>query len=167
MPKPLPDNGVGLRVAFGRGCVYNRSMSNSAAQTWLEGFITEHGGIAGTIHARVAESGQEGQLELCASVRIPPPVIEATRIIPKGKGMAGLAWERSVPVQTCNLKTDESGDVRPGAKAVNAQAAVALPVMGASGLRAVVGIAFMGEREFSEAELARLSGEAAKVPELP
>ncbi len=141
-------------------------MANSAAQTWLESFIADHGGIAGTIHARVAESGHDGQLELRASVRIPPPVVEATRIIPKGKGMAGLAWERNEPVQTCNLKTDESGDVRPGAKAVNAQAAVALPVTGPNGLRAVVGIAFMGEREFSELELQDLSTQAAGVPEL-
>lgn len=141
-------------------------MTNSAAQAWLEAFIAAHGGIAGTIHARVAGPGQEGQLELCAAVRIPKPVIDATRVIPKGKGMAGLAWERAEPVQTCNLKTDETGDVRPGAKAVDAQAAVALPVNGPEGLRAVVGIAFMGEREFSPEELKRLSNEAALVPEL-
>lgn len=141
-------------------------MANSEVQTWLERFIADHGGIAGTIHARVAEPGEDGQLELRASVRIPPPVVEATRTIPKGKGMAGLAWERNVPVQTCNLKTDESGDVRPGAKAVNAQAAVALPVTGPQGLRAVVGIAFMGEREFSESELLQLTSKASQVPEL-
>src|SRR5690606_7161975 len=70
----------------------------------------------------------EPVLELAACVRIPAPVIAATRTIPKGKGMAGLAWERDRPVQTCNLKTDSSGDVRPGARAVDAQAAVAIPV---------------------------------------
>jgi L-methionine (R)-S-oxide reductase len=141
-------------------------MTNTAAQAWLEGFIAEHGGVAGTIHKRVAEAGQDGHLELCAAVRIPPPVVEATRIIPKGKGMAGLAWQRSQPVQTCNLETDNTGDVRPGAKAVNAQAAVALPVADASGLRAVVGIAFMGEREFSERELDQLTKKAAQAPDL-
>jgi L-methionine (R)-S-oxide reductase len=139
-------------------------MTNTAAQTWLEAFIADHGGIAGTIHTLVALPGQEGQLELCASVRIPPPVIEATRVIPKGKGMAGLAWERGCPVQTCNLSTDASGDVRPGAKAVNAQAAVALPVVGPDGLRAVVGIAFLGEREFSETELQQLTQTAGQAP---
>ena len=83
--------------------------------------------------------------------------------VPKGKGMAGLAFERKQPVQTCNLKTDSTGDVRPGAKAVDAQAAVALPVFdGAGEVRAIVGIAWMGERELSETELATLR-QAAKA----
>lgn len=139
-------------------------MTTNAAQTWLEAFIADNGAVAGTIHTRVAHPGQEAHLELRASVRIPPPVIEATRVIPKGKGMAGLAWERNVPVQTCNLEADDSGDVRPGAKAVNAQAAVALPVTGPEGFLGVVGIAFIGEREFTDQELARLNLQAAGAP---
>ena len=43
-----------------------------------------------------------------------------------GKGMAGLAWQHDKPIQTCNLKEDSSGQVRPGAKAVDAQGAVAV-----------------------------------------
>ena len=65
--------------------------------------------------------------------------VRATEVIPRGKGMAGLAWERDEIVSTCNLKTDETGDVRPGAKAVDAQAALAIPVRDGTGaLRAVV-----------------------------
>jgi hypothetical protein len=79
--------------------------------------------------------------------------------------MAGLAWERNSSVQTCNLKTDQSGDVRPGAKAVDAQAAIAIPVRGADGqVRAVVGIAFLGEREFADAELAAFERAAGELP---
>jgi hypothetical protein len=64
------------------------------------------------------------------------------------------------------LKDDKSGDVRPGAKAVDAQAAVAIPVHSAAGsLRAVVGIAFMGERDFSEQELKAFEASAASLPE--
>lgn len=141
------------------------SSSASVFETWLQAFIAKHGGIAGTVH--LLTPGQpEPILTLTASVRIPPPVIEATRSVPKGKGMAGLAWERLEPVQTCNLATDTSGDVRPGAKAVNAQAAVALPVTDASGaFRGVVGIAFMGEREFSEEALAAFGADASQLPE--
>jgi len=85
--------------------------------------------------------------------------------VPNGKGMAGLALERKEPIQTCNLKDDSSGNVRPGAKAVNAQAAVALPVSdGATGVRAVVGIAFPDEREFTKAELDDLTAAASTVP---
>jgi L-methionine (R)-S-oxide reductase len=130
------------------------------SQSWLQAFISEHAGIAGTVHVLTGE-----QLCLDAAVNIPPPVIAVTRQIPKGKGMAGLAWERGTPVQTCNLQTDTSGDVRPGAKAINAQAAAAIPVKDAQGaLRAVVGIAFADDRELSADELARLVVAASALP---
>jgi hypothetical protein len=98
-------------------------------------------------------------------VNIPPKVADIVRAIPKGKGMAGLAWERDEPVHTCNLKSDTSGDVRPGAKAVDANAAVAIPIHDPSGtFRGVVGIAYMGEREITETELADLRKQAEALP---
>lgn len=137
------------------------SETDPSVQAWLEAFLSEHGGVAGSVHVPV-----EGMLALRAQVNLPPPVVALTRRIPKGKGMAGLAWERGRPVATCDLQTDESGDVRPGAKAVNAQAALAIPVDGQGGvLRAVVGIAFLGERDFSEADLQRYQSAASQVPE--
>ena len=130
-------------------------------EAWLRSFLSDHGGVAGTVHLLAGDV-----LKLSSAVNIPPPVVKVTEIIPKGKGMAGLAWERNQPVATCNLKDDKSGDVRPGAKAVDAQAAVAIPVHSAAGaLRAVVGIAFMGERDFSEQELKAFAASAASLPE--
>lgn len=130
-------------------------------EAWLRGFLSNHGGVAGTVHVREGEV-----LRLSSAVNIPPPVVKVTEIIPKGKGMAGLAWERDQSVSTCNLKDDKSGDVRPGAKAVDAQAAVAIPVHSRAGaLRAVVGIAFLGERDFSEEELKAFEASAASLPE--
>ena len=132
-----------------------------ATDAWLKTFLSDHGGIAGTVHVL-----QGDLLKLASSVNIPPPVVKVTEIIPKGKGMAGLAWERDEVVATCNLKSDTSGDVRPGAKAVDAQAALAIPVRAASGsLRAVVGIAFMGERNFSAQELQAFEKAAASLPD--
>ncbi len=134
-------------------------MNTDAQADWLQQFISKHGGIAGTVHER-----HHDLLELRASVNIPPKVVEVTRTIPKGKGMAGLAWERDAPVQTCNLKTDTTGDVRPGARAVDAQAAVAIPVHDDAGqIRAVVGIAFMGERELGDDELRELREAAEQL----
>ena len=131
----------------------------TATEAWLERFIKDSGGIAGTVHVREGDD-----LVLRASLNIPPPVVAATRTIPKGKGMAGLAWERNRPVATCNLKTDETGDVRPGAKAVDAQAALAIPVRDDAGrVRAVVGVAFLGERDFSEDDLLAFEGRAAAL----
>jgi hypothetical protein len=117
----------------------------------LKDFLATHGAVAGTVHQLHGD-----MLELAAAVNIPPPVVEKTRHIPRGKGMAGLAWERGQVVSTCNLQTDTTGDVRPGAKAVGAQAALAIPVHDTGGrLTAVVGLAFLGDRDFSEADLAR------------
>ena len=129
-------------------------------EQWLEAFVRDNGGVAGTIHLRGGET-----LELQASVNIPDKVKAVTATIPRGKGMAGLAWERDEPVTTCNLKTDDSGDVRPGAKAVAAQAAVAIPIHdGAGNIRGVVGIAYQEERDMSMSELKSLSSQAEALP---
>lgn len=127
---------------------------------WLQQFVSAQGGVAGTVHTRDGDV-----LRLSAALNVPPPVIDKTQIIPKGKGMAGLAWSRNRIVSTCDLKTDQTGDVQPGAKAVNARAAAAIPVRDAAGeLRAVVGVAFMGERDFSDAELSALTRAAESLP---
>lgn len=135
--------------------------TDSSAQAWLDAFIAAHGATNGTVHVRDSDT----ELALAAVHGIPEQVVRVIGRIPKGKGMAGLAWERDQPVSTCNLKTDSTGDVRPGARAVDARAAVALPVHDASGeLRAVVGIAFAGEHELSDAELAELGKLAEALP---
>jgi hypothetical protein len=127
---------------------------------WLQDFLRGHDGVAGTVH-RV----EDGALVLRAAFNIPEPVVRVTTRIPRGKGMAGLAFERNVPVQTCNLKTDATGDVRPGARAVDAKAAVALPVRDDAGaVRAVVGIAYADERELTETALADLTAAASRLP---
>jgi hypothetical protein len=131
-----------------------------ALDAWLQQFLSTHGGVAGTVHLCDGEV-----LALAAAANIPPPVVQKTQVIPRGKGMAGLAWERNEVVSTCNLKTDQSGDVQPGARAVDAQAAVAIPVFDAAGaVRAVVGIAFIGDRSFSSAELDAFARAAAALP---
>jgi hypothetical protein len=129
--------------------------------SWLQKVIGDAGAIAGTVHCLKGDT-----LELVAAVNIPEKVQAITKTIPKGKGMAGLAWEREKPVQTCNLKDDNTGDVRPGAKAVDAAAAVALPLIDASGaVWAVVGIAFKETRELPESEIERLRQVAATLPQ--
>ena len=119
-------------------------------ESWLREFIGTYGGVAGSVHVRQGEG-----VALAAAVNLPPKVREVTAFVPRGKGMAGLALERGVAVQSCNIQTDDSGVVRPGARAVNAQAAVALPVRDENGdVVAIVGIAFADERaEFLGAEL--------------
>jgi L-methionine (R)-S-oxide reductase len=136
-------------------------MSSSPTQVWLEGFVRTHGGVAGTVHQREGSD----MLTLAAAVNIPPPVMEIVRQVPRGKGMAGLAFEQDEPISTCNIKDDSTGRVRPGAKAVNAQAAVAFPVHDAQGaVRAVVGIAYAENRELKQSEVDQLTAAASSLP---
>ncbi len=138
----------------------NSDTAASAAQAWLEHYLRSHGGVAGTAHTRDGDN-----LLLAAAVNIPPPVQQIVRVVPKGKGMAGLAFERDEPISTCNIKDDKTGRVRPGAKLVNAGAGVALPVHDAAGnVRAVVGIAFAEARDLTETELAALGTAANGFP---
>lgn len=116
---------------------------NPAHQKFLESLLDRLGGIAGTVHEQRGDD-----LYLTAARNIPPPVVAIVAHVAHGKGMAGVAQVKKQPVQTCNLQTDNSGTIKPGAKAVDAQAAIALPVLRDDGeVRAVVGIAWSDERE--------------------
>ena len=129
-------------------------------QSWLESFASTQGGMAGTVHLL-----RGGALELVAALNIPPPVVDAVRVVPNGKGMAGLALATREPVQTCNLQTDESGRVQPGARLVPVRASVALPVLDAAGeVRAVVGIAFLHEGELTAEMTRNLMAAVAELP---
>jgi len=126
---------------------------------WLEHLLKHVGGVAGTVHVREGDG-----LRLLSSVNIPDFVRKTVEYVPNGKGMAGIALDTGKPVQTCNLKDDTSGNVRPGAKAVNAKAAVAMPVRDGSGsIVAVVGVAFNDERELPEQEVMELMEAATPV----
>ena len=131
------------------------------SQDWLSEFLRAHGGVAGTVHRVVAAD----LMELDAAVNIPPPVQAATAKIPVGKGMAGIAMAEDRPVSTCNLKEDQSGAVKPGAKAVGAGAAVAFPIHDAGGkVRAVIGIAWQAARDISDDELRAIQKAGEGMP---
>ncbi len=106
----------------------------------------------GTLH----QVGADGLLHLSAVVgNFPPSVLAAISSIPIGKGMAGLAAERRVPVTVCNLQCDTSGDVRPGARATGMEGAIAVPCLGGSDgtdVVGVLGIANSMPRTFTPAE---------------
>jgi len=128
---------------------------------WLSEFLRAHGGVAGTVHRVVAAD----MMHLDAAVNIPPPVQAATREIPVGKGMAGIAMAEDRCVSTCNLRDDQSGAVKPGAKAVGAGAAVAFPVHDSAGnVRAVIGIAWREERTLGDDELRALQSAGEAMP---
>lgn len=135
-------------------------MSGMTSQEWLQEFLRAHGGVAGTVHRVVAAD----MMELTAHVNIPPPVQAATRQIPVGKGMAGVAMAENRAVSTCNLRDDAA--VPKGAKAVGAGAAVAFPIHDSAGnVRAVIGIAWPDERALADDELRALQFAGEAMPD--
>jgi L-methionine (R)-S-oxide reductase len=128
-------------------------------QEWLEGSLVRHGAISGTVHLV-----RDDDLVLAAHVRIPPPVIAKVQHVPYGKGMAGVAQLRREPVQTCNLQTDTSGTIKPVAKLVAANAAIAVPVLRDGAVVAVVGFAFAHEGEIPASAVQAMHDDSATAP---
>jgi GAF domain-containing protein len=115
----------------------------------IEGLAAE----TGTLHLL----REDGNLHLAAAGGgMPPPVLDVIRVIPVGKGMAGLAAERRAPVTACNLQTDTSGDVRPGAKATGLEGAICVPILDGEAAIGALGVANRAEREFTPEEQALL-----------
>ncbi|MDI9410226.1 MAG: GAF domain-containing protein [Bacteroidia bacterium] len=108
----------------------------------------------GTIHW----IGADGLLHLAACVgQFPPPVMEAIRVIPLGKGLAGLAAQRGTCVTVCNLQTDDSGQARPAARATGMEGAITAPCIAPDGrVVGVIGVANAQARTFTDAEQASL-----------
>jgi L-methionine (R)-S-oxide reductase len=114
----------------------------------------------GTVHVL---DGKDGMLHLAAQRGLPPPVLDRVAVIPIGKGMAGIAAERREPVQVCNLQTDTSGVVRPGAKMTRMEGSLAAPMLDGTQLRGVLGIAKPVAYDFSEAETRLLMDVGAQL----
>lgn len=120
----------------------------------LNAILAELGADSGTLHLL----GADGLLHLAAAVPpMPEAVLEKVRTISVGKGMAGLAVERRAPVDSCNIQTDATGDVKPGAKLTGLQGAVVVPVFDGDTVVGALGVGTRRERSFTEAETARLT----------
>lgn len=134
-------------------------MSFSASDlSTLESILRDLNADSGTVHA----SGPDGALHLRAAIGIPEPVLAIVKVVPVGKGMAGLAAERKCAVNSCNIQEDTSGDVRPGARATGLAGSVAVPVLAADGrVLGVVGVATRAERTFTVEDERRIAARAS------
>lgn len=112
-------------------------MTDDTAE-WLYSSLEEVGAFSGTVHIV-----HHQQLALVASHNIPDAVRQVIETIPSGKGIAGQAWARGESVQVCNLQTDANPVIRPEARHVPAEGALAVPVYDGDGhVRAIVGFGF-------------------------
>jgi signal transduction protein with GAF and PtsI domain len=103
----------------------------------------------GTVHLLDKKTGL---LQLAAQTGLPPVLLDKVATIPVGKGMAGIAAERRQPVQVCNLQSDTSGVVRPGAKLTRMEGSVAVPMLDGEVLTGVLGVAKPVAYDFTPAE---------------
>ena len=126
----------------------------------LERIVRQFAADSGTIHLLEAD----GVLHLkAATANIPPFVLDKVKLVPVGKGMAGLAVERNTPVNTCNIQTDTTGDVRSGAKATGLEGAIVVPIQRDGAAIGALGIANRSERTFTDAEIADLLKEGQAI----
>lgn len=115
----------------------------------LKSILAELRADSGTVHG----VGADGALHLRCAIGIPQPVLDIVKVVPMGKGMAGLAAERRCAVNSCNIQRDATGDVRPGARATGLAGSVAVPVLADDGrVLGVLGAATRSERTFTADE---------------
>jgi len=129
-------------------------------QAVLEKILTSMDCGLGTIHGL---GRQSGLLRLRAQRGLAASLFDRVRTIPMGKGMAGLAAERRHPVQLCNLQTDTSGAAKPAARETRMEGSIAVPMLVATELRGVLGVAKPVAHEFTEVETAVLLSVAAAL----
>jgi signal transduction protein with GAF and PtsI domain len=103
----------------------------------------------GSIHTM--DSGT-GMLRMRARRGIPDVILDKVKMIPIGKGMAGIAAERKQPVQVCNLQTDDSGVAKPGARNTQMEGSIAVPMIHEGILTGVIGVAKPITYEFNQDE---------------
>jgi GAF domain-containing protein len=121
-----------------------------SAQAALDAIAADFGAVSATLHRA---DGAARTLTLVAHRGVPPPVLEKTRVIPYGKGMAGICAERLEIVEVCNLQTDASGVAKPSARATGVAGAIVVPVLGPDGaLRGTLGVGLPGAHDYSAEE---------------
>jgi L-methionine (R)-S-oxide reductase len=131
-------------------CIPSSKLSGADLGTILRLILDHLDCFVGTIHVLEESSGM---LMLRASKGVPDIVADRVRVVPIGKGMAGLAAERRQPVQVCNLQTDQSGVAKPIARETKVEGSIAVPMLLGERLFGVLGVAKPVTYEFDQSEI--------------
>jgi len=128
-------------------------------QAELEEIIRRFQADTGSIHII-----EDEVLVLKAQVGLPPHIAQIVALVPMGKGMAGLAAERNEPVSSCNIQSDQSGNVKAGARDTGVNGAIVVPIRNEQGeVRGALGIGVHRAYEYTAEETERLLSIAAKL----
>ena len=143
-----------------------KGLGHERWQAALEDTLKAFAADSGTIHIV-----DDRSLALVAHVGMPDALLPTIDRIPLGKGMAGLAAQRNVPVDSCDIQTDDTGDVRPGARSTSLKGALAVPMRGPTGaVLGVLGLGSLGVREWSadaRTELLKRAADMVRAPPNP
>lgn len=123
---------------------------DKALQTLLAHFNCD----IGTLHTL----GADGKLYLRAHTPgIPEPILAASRVIPVGKGIAGLAAQNRKAMNMCNLQQDGDPRIPVAAKSFDIVGAICVPMFKGDDVVGTLGIAVRSERTFTPQEEALLT----------
>lgn len=129
---------------------FRKQSTLTVEQEFLQAVAGHFGSDTATLHVI---NSQDGLLHLRATAgEIPPQVQDIIRTIPIGKGIAGQAAERREPVSICNIKSDTTSVVRPGAKSMGIEGALCVPMIANDVVVGTLGIGFREAHTFSEPE---------------
>ena len=123
----------------------------------------------GTIHLLAA--GKQ-ELHLAAQIGLPPALLDAVKVIPVGKGIAGQVVARSAPVTICNLQDDKGGVARPGAKQTGVGGALCVPLREDGVIVGTIGVGTIRPHQYSAEEtelleeVGRIIGDFVKQDDL-
>lgn len=152
-------DGAGLNASI-KGLLQQGGDTDPALEQVLGKLLEAFQCPVGTIHTLDKSTGL---LKLRARRGIPESILDKVRMIPIGKGMAGIAAERMQPVQVCNLQTDASGVAKPGAKDTKMEGSISAPMILDGKLLGTVGVAKPIPYEFSDQESAALLAAGAVI----
>jgi L-methionine (R)-S-oxide reductase len=128
----------------------------------LDEILTKFSAETGTVHLL---DPAKNVLVMKAAHNLPPAVIEITREIPLGKGIAGECAATGKPVTLCNLQTDASGVAKPGAKQTGVGGALCVPMVVDGRIVGTLGIGTRKERTYSDEEVKMLTSVARVLGE--
>lgn len=115
----------------------------------MDEVLMEFNAQTGTLH--LLDAGR-GILKLAAAQGLPPHILELTREIPIGKGIAGECAKTGEPVTMCNLQTDTSGVAKPAAKQTGVGGSLCVPLKKGDQVVGTLGIGTRREYEFTARE---------------
>jgi L-methionine (R)-S-oxide reductase len=126
---------------------------------WLATLVQRYNGISGTVYE--PQGPDELMLVVTHNVDDTSNILR----IPRGEGIAGLAFERNALISTCAFNLGKERRATPRYKFVDGTATIAVPVHGDAGrVRAVVGITFRDDMVMDDNELVAIDRAAAALP---